>query len=69
MLTDEQVEAAATETMVTTTAIRAAAATLCAPREAHTPADVVAVTIRLLMQRTPATAASSWSRSLALLER
>ena len=58
MLTDDQVEAAAAETMVPPAAIRAAAATLCGPRDAHKPADVVAVTIRLLMQRTPAKAPS-----------
>ena len=49
MLTNEQVEWAAAETMVPTAAIRAAALTLCAPRDARTPADVIAVTIRLLV--------------------
>ena len=52
MLTDEQVELAAAEIMVSGAAIRTAALTLCAARDAHTAADVIAVTIRLLLQHT-----------------
>src|SRR5947199_359040 len=48
MLTDEQVGLAAAETMVSAAAIRAAALTLCASRDAYTPADVIATPIRLL---------------------
>jgi hypothetical protein len=50
MLTDEQVATAAAETMVDDAAIRAAALTLCGPREAHTPANLIAVTTRLLLE-------------------
>jgi hypothetical protein len=60
MLTDEQVEVAAAETMVTGVAFRTAALTLCGPRDAHTAADVIAVTIRLL-QHTSGAAGSHWS--------
>ena len=58
MLTDEQVELAAAETMVSGAAIRMAALTLCGPRDADTPADVIAVTIRLLRQHTSRAAGS-----------
>jgi hypothetical protein len=60
MLTDEQVELAAAETMVTGVAIRTAALTLCGPRDAHSTADVIAVTIRLL-QHTSGATGSHWS--------
>lgn len=53
MLTDEQVAMAAAETMVADGAIRAAALTLCGPPSAQTPADVIAVTIRLLVEPPP----------------
>ena len=61
MLTDEQVELAAAETMVSGAAIRMAALTLCAPRDTHTPADVIAVTITLLRQHTSRAAGSHWT--------
>ena len=64
MLTDEQVELAAAETMVSGVAIRMAALTLCAPRDAQTPADVIAVTIRLLLEHTSRAAGSNWNLPL-----
>ena len=67
MLTDKQVEMAAAETMVSGAAIRAAARTLCAPRDAYTAADVIAVTIRLLVEHPSRTGGSYWNRSPALL--
>ena len=60
VLTDEQVELAAAETMVSGAAIRMAALTLCAARDAHTAADVIAVTIRLIQQTSKA-GGSHWS--------
>jgi len=63
MLTDEQVAYAASETMVSPAAIRAAAATLCAPRDDRAPGDVIAVTIRLLQQHQATTARSQPTRS------
>jgi hypothetical protein len=69
MLTDEQVAMAAAETMVGDAAIRAAALTLCVPRDALTPADVIAVTIRLLLEHPPRAAATHRSQPSALVWR
>jgi hypothetical protein len=65
MLTDEQVATAAAETMVDDVAIRAATLSLCGSPDAHTPADVIAVTIRLLHQDPSRTAPAHWSNAPA----
>jgi hypothetical protein len=50
MMTDEQIRLAASETMVNSAAIRVAALTLCASPDTPRVADVIALTVRLLLE-------------------